>query len=254
MAQVDEHKLMTPSWIDIGTDVEGAKAFYRPLFGWDADDAGPAEETGGYGFFTKDGKMVAGYGPQQNPGPPFWSTYIGVADADAIAAKVADAGGTVIMPPMDVMDAGRMAIFQDPTGAFISVWQAGNHRGAQVVQEPGAFSWCELNTRDVPAATAFYTAVFGWQAVTQDGGPMPYTEFKVDGESVAGMMPMPPGVPDEVPAYWMVYFGTDALDETTAKAEELGATPIVPGMDYPGGRFAVLNDPQGAMFALMQPR
>jgi predicted enzyme related to lactoylglutathione lyase len=253
MPEVTDHKPMTPSWVDIGTDVDGAKAFYSALFGWDTEDAGPPEQTGGYGFFTKGGKMVAGYGPQQNPGPPFWSAYIAVVDADAVTTRVEAAGGTVIVPPMDVMGAGHMAVFQDPSGAFISVWQAGEHRGAQVVQEPATFSWCELNTRDAPAAAAFYRSVFGWDPLTHDGGPMPYTEFQIDGESIAGMMPMPQQVPAEVPPYWLVYFGTDDVDAGAASAEELGATVLVPVMEYPGGRFAVLADPQGAAFALMQP-
>lgn len=254
MPEVSEHQPMTPSWIDIGTDVEGSKAFYTALFGWDAEDAGPPEQTGGYGFFTKAGKMVAGYGPQQNPGPPFWATYVAVTDADAVAKAADAAGGTAVVPPMDVMDAGRMAVFQDTTGAFISVWQAGGHRGAQVVQEPGSFSWCELHTRDLPGASAFYASVFGWTSLEQEGGPMPYTEFQLDGTSVAGMMPMPDAVPADVPAYWLVYFGSVDVDADVVKAQALGATTMVPGMDYPNGRFAVLADPQGAVFALMQPR
>lgn len=117
----------TPSWVDIGTDVESAKQFYGRLFGWGAREAGPVEETGGYGFFVKGEKLVAGYGPQQNPGPPAWATYVSVADADDIAEKVEGAGGTVVLAPMDVMTAGKMAVFQDARGAFISVWQPGEH-------------------------------------------------------------------------------------------------------------------------------
>src|SRR6188768_3987216 len=122
----------TPSWVDIGTDVEGAKAFYGALFGWDTQDAGPPEETGGYGFFMQNGWMVAGYGPQQNPGPPFWSCYVSVDDADAAAKKIEAAGGTTVMAPMDVMKAGRMGVFQDPAGALFSLWQPGQHFGAEV--------------------------------------------------------------------------------------------------------------------------
>src|SRR5690348_6408667 len=119
----------TPSWVDIGTDVDAAKKFYGELFGWELEEAGPAEETGGYGMFRKDGKVVAGVGPQQSPGPPFWSTYVSVANADDTAAKVKANGGQVIMDPMDVMSAGRMAVFQDPTGAFFSIWQPGETKG-----------------------------------------------------------------------------------------------------------------------------
>ena len=137
----------TPCWIDIGTDLDGAKPFYTALFGWTTMDAGPVEETGGYGFFMKGDKMVAGYGPQMNPGPPVWATYIAVADADATSKLIEAAGGSIVMPAMDVMGAGRMAVFQDSAGGFCSIWQPGEHKGAQVANEPGAFSWNELNSR-----------------------------------------------------------------------------------------------------------
>jgi predicted enzyme related to lactoylglutathione lyase len=251
MPDVTDHQPMTPGWIDIGTDVEGAKAVYTALFGWDAQDAGPLEETGGYGFFTKAGKMVAGYGPQQNPGPPFWTMYVIVPDAEAVAAKVTAAGGTVVVAPMDVMDQGRMAVFTDAGGAFFSVWQPAGHRGAQVVREPGSFDWAELDTRDVEGAKAFYEAVFGWGAETSTGGGMPYTEFKLGGESIAGMMDMPPGVPDQVPPYWLVYLGVGEVDAAVESATALGGSVVAPPMDFPGGRFAVVSDPQGAMFGVM---
>jgi hypothetical protein len=241
-----------PSWIDIGTDVEGAKQFYGSLFGWETQDAGPPEETGGYRFFMKNGKMVAGYGPQQNPGPPFWATYVSVADADETAKKVEQAGGNVILAAMDVMDAGRMAVFQDPQGGFVSVWQPGEHKGAQLVNEPGTLTWNELNTRDVEGAKAFYTAAFGWDAETHEGGPMPYTEFKVGGESIAGCMQMPPMIPAQVPQHWLVYFAVDDTDATVAKATELGGAVRMPGMDTPAGRIAVVADPQGATFAVIK--
>jgi uncharacterized protein len=250
MANVDDHLPFTPGWIDIGTDVAAAKAFYLPLFGWEAADAGPPEETGGYGFFLKGGRMVAGYGPQQNPGPPFWTTYVIVPDADDIAAKVTAAGGQVVLPPMDVMDQGRMAVFQDPGGAFFSVWQSGQHHGAQVVREEGSFTWAELDTRDVEGAKRFYEAVFGWGADTTEG-EMTYTEFKLGGESIGGMMDMPPMVPAEVPPYWLVYFQVADVDAAAARVGELGGSVMAPPMDFPGGRFAVVADPQGAVFGLM---
>lgn len=242
----------TPGWVDIGTDVEAAKAFYAPLFGWSAQDAGPVEETGGYGFFLKDGRLVAGYGPQQAPGPPFWTTYVIVSDADDVAKKVEQAGGTVVLAAVDVMTAGRMAVFQDPQGAYISVWQPGDHQGAQLVNEPGALAWNELQTRDPEGSKAFYTAVFGWEQHTHAEGPMPYTEFKVGGASIAGMLPMPPMIPKEVPPHWLVYFAVDDTDAAVAKAGELGGVVRMPPMDVPVGRFSVLADPQGATFAVIR--
>lgn len=253
MPERSEYAPGTPSWVDIGTDIEAAKAFYGGLFGWGAQEAGPAEETGGYGMFTKDGKLVAGFGPQQSPGPPFWTTYISVADADATAAQVKEAGGQVVMDPMDVMTAGRMAVFQDPEGAFISVWQPGEHKGAQLVNEPGSFSWNELNTRDIESAKAFYSTVFGWECVTQEMGPgMSYTEVRIDGNSIAGVMDMTGRVPDMVPAHWMVYFTVDDTDAAVAKAQELGGAVMVPPTDIPPGRFAVVADDRGASFAVIK--
>lgn len=242
----------TPCWVDIGTDLEPAKAFYTALFGWSTADAGPVELTGGYGFFTTAaGKNLAGYGPQQNPGPPFWASYISVTDADETAAKVEAAGGTVVMAPMDVMDAGRMAVFQDTEGAFFSAWRPGNHIGSQVVTEPNAYTWNELNTRDPEAAKAFYAAVFGWGERTSTGDAMTYTEWQLGGESIGGMMEMPPMVPAEVPPYWLVYFAVEDTDAAVAKALELGGQAMVAGMDTPAGRIGVLSDPQGAVFAVI---
>ncbi len=252
MPERSEYAPGIPCWVDIGTDIEGAKGFYGGLFGWQAESAGPPEETGGYGFFTKDAKMVAGYGPQMNPGPPVWATYVSVADAGDTAAKVGKAGGTVVMAPMDVMGQGHMAVFQDPQGAFFSVWQPGQHHGAQLVSEPGAFAWTELNTTDVEAAKAFYRDVFGWDAQTSEGGDVAYTEFKVNGESIAGGMHMPPGVPAGVPPHWLVYFAVDDPDAAVERARGLGGTVALPPMDFPGGRFAVVMDPQGAAFGVLR--
>lgn len=242
----------TPCWIDIGTEIGPAKTFYTSLFGWETQEAGPAEETGGYGFFLKDGKMVAGYGPKMGEGPPYWSTYVCVSDVDQTAKEVEAAGGTVVAPPMDVMSAGRMAVFQDTEGAFISAWQPGEHKGAQLVNEHGALTWNELATRNADAARAFYRQVFGWDPHTHADGPMPYTEYELAGQSIAGMMDMPPMVPAEVPAYWLVYFAVDDADAAVAKAQQLGATVLAPLMDLPVGRLASLQDPQGAVFAVIR--
>jgi len=244
----------TPSWIDIGTDVEAAIPFYTGLFGWEAESAGP--DAGGYGLFMKDGKTIAGYGPQQNPGPPVWSTYVTVADLEAAVVAVTAAGGTVVVPPMDVLTAGRMAVCIDAQGGFFSLWEARDHIGSEIVNEPGAFCWAELNSRDVEGSKAFYGSIFGWTADTHEmpGTPMgSYTEFALDGTTVAGMLSMPPMVPAEVPTYWLVYFAVDDCDTAQAKATELGATVLMPATDIPpAGRMAVLTDPQGGAFAIIR--
>jgi predicted enzyme related to lactoylglutathione lyase len=251
MGERSKYEPGTPCWIDIGTDVEAAKAFYGGLFGWSAMDAGPPEETGGYGFFLQDGKVVAGFGPQQNPGPPVWTTYVSVTDADAMVGKVEGAGGTVVVPPMDVMQAGRFAVFQDHQGAFFSVWQPGDTAGAELVNEPGAWSWNELNTRDVEGSKRFYSAVFGWDPVTHGEGPGAYTEWQIGGSSVGGMMQMPPMIPAQVPPHWLVYFSVADTDAAVAKVKELGGSVMAPPMDVEPGRLSVVGDPQGGVFAVI---
>src|SRR5947209_20301893 len=164
----NEYAPGTPSWIDLGSpDLDGSAAFYGGLFGWTCLEAGPPEETGGYRMFFYKDKPVAGLGPQQSPGPPYWTTYVSVASADDTVAKAKAAGGTVFVEPMDVLDVGRMAIFADPTGAVIAIWQPGTHVGSGWVNEANTLCWNELSTRDLPTATAFYEAVFGWKANTQ---------------------------------------------------------------------------------------
>ncbi|MFZ0664331.1 MAG: VOC family protein [Acidimicrobiales bacterium] len=237
-----------PSWVDIGTtDLAAGMAFYSELFGWTGQDMG--EDAGHYTIVSKNGKQVAAISPAQDAGPPRWTVYVNVDDADAVTKIVEAAGGTVIVPPMDVMSAGRMAIFQDTTGAFIAVWQAGDHLGADLVNEQGSLVWEELSTSDLEKSKAFYTAVFGWGW----GGSDEYAEAQVNGRTVAGVMPRPEGMPAEVPDHWLVYFGSDDVDEDAKRAGGLGATVVVDPMDIPNtGRFAVLVDPQGAMFALFK--
>jgi predicted enzyme related to lactoylglutathione lyase len=175
-----------------------------------------------------------------------------VADADAAVAKAKEAGATVFVEPMDVMDVGRMAVFADPTGAAIALWQPKAHKGAGIVSEPGALCWNELASRDTSAASAFYRSVFGWEAASSDVGDMTYFEWKLGERTIGGMMPMPPEVPAEVPSYWMAYFAVADCDAAVAKAQKGGAGLAVPPTDIPAGRFAVLHDPQGAMFGVIQ--
>lgn len=241
----------TPSWIDLGADIDKAKAFYGSLFGWEAAETGTIEETGGYCIFMLQGKPVAGLGPQQGPGHPYWTTYISVADADATAAKVKDAGGSVVVEPMDVMDAGRMAVFSDSTGAMFSVWQPGTMPGAGLVNESNTWCWSELDSRDVEGAKAFYTKVFGWKTEDMEG-PMQYTTLKVGDDPIGGLMPMPEAVPAMVPSFWLTYFAVDDCDAAIKKVESLGGSVLMPPMDIPGtGRFSVVTDDQGATFAVI---
>jgi len=245
--EIDSYEHGVPSWVDLGSpDPTAAGAFYSALWGWDVQVGPP--EAGGYALAMLRGRPVAGIGPQMNPGPPSWSTYVNVDDADAVVAKVGPAGGTVFMPPMDVMDVGRMAFFADPTGAVIGVWQPKQHKGAGIVNEPGTLTWNELMTTDTAAAEQFYAAVFGWSAVTHGEGAGAYTEFHLNGRPIAGMMAKPPMIPAEVPPFWGVYFAVDDTDATVARITELGGTIMMPPTDIEPGRFAVAFDPTGAGF------
>jgi predicted enzyme related to lactoylglutathione lyase len=243
----------TPSWVDIGsTDLDQTHAFYTGLFGWERQDAGPPEETGGYGFYTLRGKLIGGYGPAQDPnGGVWWTTYVDVDDADKAAEAVTANGGTVLAPPMDVMTAGRMAVFSDPGGAAFAVWQPGEHQGAQLVNEPGALSWNELLTRDLAGARVFYQAVFGWGE--KNGPESPYSEFTVGDAVVAGAMAITPDMPAQMPAHWNVYFAVADLEASVAKAAELGGQIRRPPFDIPGvGRAAIIGGPHYEGFSLFE--
>jgi uncharacterized protein len=243
-----------PSWVDLGSpDLAKAKGFYGGLFGWECPEGPP--EAGGYSVCTLNGKTVAGLGPQMNPDfPPVWLTYVNVDDADATVAKVSAAGGTVFAPPMEVMDAGRMAVVADPLGAVFGLWQPESHTGAQLVNEPGTLCWNELITTDLDASKSFYKAVFGWDAEDQGapGGPPAYSEWKLAGRSVGGMLPKHGDMPADMPPNWGVYFAVADTDATVAQALELGGAVFMGPTDIEPGRFAVLADNQGVIFNVLQ--
>jgi predicted enzyme related to lactoylglutathione lyase len=244
----------TPSWVDLSApDVEGAKRFYTELFGWDHEDAGPPEETGGYGFFMQGGKRIAGVGPVQGESqPPMWSTYIATDDVDAAAQRAKNAGAELIVEPMDVMDAGRMAFVMHPAAGAFGIWQAGRHTGAELVNEPVSLTWNELLSRDPGGAKDFLRTVFGIEPDDQDYQGMTYTMLNVNGNGVGGLMAMPEQMPAQMPSYWQSYFAVADADAAVAKAQELGATVIMEPMDAPGiGRMAALTDPQGAGFSVI---
>jgi predicted enzyme related to lactoylglutathione lyase len=257
MAQRTEYKPGTFSWTDLTTtDQDAAKSFYSQLFGWEADDQ-PVGENMVYSMMNVDGKPVAAISsqPQQQREagvPPNWNSYVTVENADQTAERVKELGGTVHAPPFDVFDAGRMAVIADPQGAFFEIWQPNQHIGANLVNGPGLLSWNELHTPDLDGATSFYTQLFGWGTETMDMGGTPYTVIGVDGHGNGGISTMmPPGAPP----HWLVYFGTDDLQATTARIGELGGTVVQPAMDIgEGNAIAVAQDPQGAYFALYAGR
>jgi hypothetical protein len=241
----------SPTWVDLGTaDLEQAKRFYTELFGWTADVSG--EEYGGYTTFLLNGRPVAGAGPLYGEGQPTaWSTYIATDDADAVAVRVTANGGKVLVAPFDVMEQGRMAAFLDPAGASFSVWQAGTMRGAAAFDVPGSLTWNELNTRDLDGAKGFYGAVFGWAFRESEMAGFPYVVAKVNETAVCGFQPMVGTWPADMPAHWLVYFAVHDCDRSTQHTAALGGTVLQPPTSLPIGRYAVLADPQGGMFAVL---
>ena len=249
-----------PSWIDLATpDPTVAKAFYGELFGWHYDDQPTDSDGTDYTMADLDGRAAAGMmqlsAEMAASGmPSVWTTYVTVDDIEAAVGKVEPAGGSVMQPPMDAMEAGRFAVVADPAGAVFCMWEAKEHIGAGVVNEHGAFSWSELITPDPAAVASFYNAVFGWTAQT---APMPtgtYTLFAVAGgneNGIAGAMPPPV---EGMPAFWGVYFMVDDAAATVALAKTLGAQVLMDATEMPGvGTLATLMDPGGAAFSVMQP-
>jgi predicted enzyme related to lactoylglutathione lyase len=268
MGEQDRYIPGVPCWVDTTQpDPEAAVAFYGGLFGWQFEEVTPAGAPERYFTARLGGGDVAAVGslPQGAPAEAAWNTYVWVADADATAAKVYEARGTVLVPPADVGDAGRMAVFADPDGAAFSVWQPRRHRGATVVNEHGSLIFNNLLTRDLAAAERFYGAVFGWELLPVGSwsawalpGYGDFLEARTPGmrEGMA-QMGAPERFEDVVasveagagePARWGVVFGVDDADAIAARAEELGGSVVVAPFDAPWVRSTVITDPQGATF------
>lgn len=243
----------TPSWFDLMTpDVAGARKFYGGVFGWTFVEGPP--EAGGYNMCKTRGRKTAGMGPlpKNAPYPSAWTMYLATDDANASVDTIRSNGGTVMMGPMDVMSEGRMVVAADPTGAVFGLWQPGNHTGAEVKDEHGAMAWTELVTRDVSKAKDFYAKVMGAKFEKIDAGGMEYFMAKKGDATVAGLMAVPPGMPEGIPSHWLNYFAVDNADAAAASIERLGGKIVRPAMDSPYGRFAVASDPYGAIFAVIQ--
>jgi uncharacterized protein len=255
MPEVTSYAAGTPCWVDLTTsDPDGARAFYASLFGWELE-IGPAE-TGYYAQARVRGLPVAGISGQPKPDelPVAWMIYLAADDLDDAVKRVLENGGTVSMAPLEVMGQGRMAIAIDPTGAAFGLWQAGQHFGAALINEPGALCWSELGTRDLGGARRFYSAVFGyeWEDVDTGEGAPEYTTLTLDGRAVAGAYTMSDDMPAEIPPNWMADFAVTDADATVAKAQELGGGVSMPPVDSPYGRYAILRDPQGGVFSVIR--
>ncbi len=256
MTEVTRHEPGSFSWVELATsDPAAAKSFYTALFGWTPADSpmGPGPEDvytrlqiGGkdVGALYKMMKEQAAQGV-----PPHWLCYVTVANADETAAKAKSLGATILAEPFDVMEYGRMAMVQDPEGAVFAIWQAKQHTGIQLVGEPGTACWCELSSRDAAKAGKFYSGLFGWQLKTSDPA---YHEISRGGVPIGGILPLGPEMKG-VPPHWGVYFQVADCDATVSKATKLGAKLCFGPHDIAGvGRFAAVQDPQGAAFSVIR--
>jgi len=250
----------TFSWVDLGTtDPDDAKRFYGALFGWDFTD----QDAGGGDTYTEaaiDGDAVAGIYSQPDQQraagvPPFWFSYVTVESADAAGARTGELGGNVHAEPFDVLEAGRMAVLADPTGAMLGVWEPRGSIGARRVNDPGCLTANELSTNDVAAAIDFYSALFGWriEPVETGGGP-PYWLINHDGAAAGqnGGMRELAREQEGVPPHWMPYFTVASADEGIARASDSGGTGLAGPVDIPAGRIAIVRDPQGAIFGIFE--
>jgi predicted enzyme related to lactoylglutathione lyase len=251
MPKMTSYRQGVPSWVDVSSpDVEKTGGFYCGLFGWElTPDMGP--EAGGYRLFLKGGESVAGIGPLGD-GPPAWSTYFHVDDADEVAGRIGQLGGTLVVHPMDLPnESGRIAFGIDPCGGFFGLHQAGaNHIGAAIVNEPGSLAWNELNVRDVDTDVAFYNELLGATTDPMDDSPDPYRLVKIDGRPVAGVRHLDEQFPSDIPTNWMPYFAVDDADASCRAASGSGGGVIMAPFQTPVGEMAVLHDPTGAVFAI----
>lgn len=244
-----------PCWIDLATsDPDRAKDFYARLFGWTYEVG--AEEYGGYINSFLNGSQVAGM-MQNTPEsgyPDGWTIYLSSMDAQATADLADDSGGQAAMAPMEVPRMGTMAVLVDPGGATIGVWQAAEHTGFEIIDEPGAPVWHELHTRHYRASVLFYETVFGWTTnVEGDSDEFRYSMAEFDGVALAGVMDATNFLSEDTPASWQIYFGVADVDATLALAQEMGGTVLEPAEDSPYGRLAKIADPTGATFKVMTP-
>jgi predicted enzyme related to lactoylglutathione lyase len=256
------------------TDVDAAMTFYGGLFGWSYKEVAPPEAPR-FALAQLQGLDVAGIGAASNGAPAAWNTYIAVEDADAIVGKVEAAGGKTLLAPLDVGEAGRMAVFEDPEGAAFRVWQAREAGGAELVNAPGTWNWSDLETRDIDAAKAFYAAVFGWEYQDVDFGSGAATMIRVPGygDHLEALNPgtlarhkeggAPAGFSDSIgwmqspsspdtPAGWSVTFAVADADQAAARTAELGGTVLAGPFDVPYSRTTLIRDPNGATLTLSQ--
>jgi uncharacterized protein len=263
MSERDGFEPGVPCWVDTWQpDADAAVGFYTQLLGWEVEDTMPPDTPGKHYMCRLRGRDVAAVASRPDVAPttaPAWGTYVWVEGAEETTARVIEAGGSIVMEPFPSLDGGRIAVVADPAGAVLGVWQPGGHKGAQLVNEPGAWSMSQLATSDPEGAKSFYGAVFGWETDTFDMGGGELTMWRVPGyvggepqqpvsREVVALM-APDGDPQGVPR-WSADFWVDDADATAAKATELGGRVLVPPFATAVGRTAVIADPQGAALSV----
>lgn len=250
MGKRETYEPGTFSWTDLTTsDVDGAKAFYAKVFGWSYEDL-PAGDEGTYSMASVDGATVAAISGMA--GPPRWNAYVTVESADDAAERAKEAGAEIHAGPFDVMDAGRMAVIQEPSGSVVCVWEPKDNHGAGLVNAHGAMSWNDLQTHDVEKAIEFYTQMFGWEVapVTDDDSDSDRVVIRNGEQLNGGMARMPEAVGTDVPPHWLTYFAVDDIDAATSAISGNGGDVVAGPMEIPAGKLAVASDPQGAMFGV----
>jgi len=258
MPELTKHDPNTFCWPELATsDPDGAKKFYGAIFGWNFqdDEVGPdmvytmalkGDKYAGAMFAINEEMKAQGV-------PPNWLQYVSVESVDASTEKAKSLGGVVMREPMDVMEIGRMSVLQDPTGAVFALWEAKQAIGAQVVNEHGALTWNEVLTNDVDKAGKFYTELFNWASDTQDMGAFSYTVFMNGDRPAAGMMAINQETMGDIPSNWLLYFAVDDADKAAENAKAAGGNILEPPRDIPEvGRFTIIQDPQGAVFAMIK--
>ncbi len=244
-------------WIELATnDHAGAKKFYSSIFPWEFKDS-PMGQDQIFSMIKIKGKDIGAlYSLSQKQKvqriAPYWLSYICVSDVDGVVKRAQELGGKILVDPHDVSDAGRTGVLLDPQGAVFALWQARKHKGSQIVNEPGTFSWNELVTSDSEGAREFYSRLLGWTTVDQEIGGSLYTSFLKNEQPVAGMIQMDESWGGMVP-HWMVYFAVENCEETVRKITSAGGSVLKPPTTIPDvGQYAVVQDPQGAVYSIIQ--
>ncbi|MFG2194500.1 VOC family protein [Streptomyces sp. NPDC048639] len=245
-----------PCWADaMVPDLEAAKRFYGELLGWTFEESQP--DYGSYTQALHDGQRVAALYPvpeEQSGMPPAWNLYFASHDIARTAEKIRANGGETMMEPMQVGDYGSMLMAKDPGGAVFGVWQAGTHQGFEKQYQPGSFGWAEVSVRETEGVDAFYPAVFAFEVVPYGDESVDFNVWQLEGKPVGGRFKLPEGTPDFVPPHVMVYFVVGDCDDAVGTVRRMGGAVRVDPQDSPYGRFAIVEDQQGAVFSVIDPR